>query len=767
MKVNRVLNDDEVKDINDQAGVSDLPRLGKAGGGAVDDQPEPQSYAHENDLLQPINQSRMIGDEKSLFDEGVYKAGVSGFSMNNRKSIRYLHHDENDNPIGALQIMTEGPRSKKAVIQNVYVAEPFRRSKIATGLLKRARQDYDVRHSNDLTNAGRSFAKAVKKDGGAVDDEDEGLTAYHGSPHDFPKFDVSKIGTGEGAQAYGHGLYFAESEPVAKEYRDRLTDKTTNFRVGDIDMPKWILRSIENADDKNAAIEKHRQDFSSRIAEAEAEKETSHQPWMVSGRISTAKDILAGLDQLQQGAPAPHTKGRMYEVRINAHPDHFVDYNAPLSEQSDYIKDALRKRYGDVGFQKLIDRNEDGEYIARRVENQEHLNEMNRLGIKGIKYFDAGSRDGAGQPTRNYVVFNHDHVQVKRKYAEGGAVDDEDDGITAYHGSPHDFEKFDTSKIGTGEGAQAYGHGLYFAENEDVARGYRDSLSANQPVPLEVDGERFEQPTRMQKQVEHHFGDVDAVLGRMAPNWDRAISAHASMPHDANELERMIAEGNAEEAHRERAEVEGMRDKTVRYGKPGHMYEVRINAHPDHFLDWDAPVYEQPQFIQDAVKKSLDYAKENAANGPSALSGMFVNSERSAIQAHSDTYLEHDGAVIQNMLERVLGAQGTSDALAQHGVKGIKYFDVGSRGQGGSPNAIRHNLEKSKAKLAEWQEVDHPTALEQRAMYQRDIDMHERNLQKALANPPTRNYVVFDQNHVQVKRKYAQGGAIAGAEFVL
>jgi len=38
-------------------------------------------------------------------------------------------------------------------------------------------------------------------------------------------------------------------------------------------------------------------------------------------------------------------------------------------------------------------------------------------------------------------------------------------GIKAYHGSPHDFDKFSMQKIGTGEGAQAYGHGLYFAEN--------------------------------------------------------------------------------------------------------------------------------------------------------------------------------------------------------------------------------------------------------------------------------------------------------------
>ena len=36
---------------------------------------------------------------------------------------------------------------------------------------------------------------------------------------------------------------------------------------------------------------------------------------------------------------------------------------------------------------------------------------------------------------------------------------------TVWHGSPHKFYAFDASKIGTGEGAQAYGHGLYFAGN--------------------------------------------------------------------------------------------------------------------------------------------------------------------------------------------------------------------------------------------------------------------------------------------------------------
>src|SRR6056297_1915248 len=68
--------------------------------------------------------------------------------------------------------------------------------------------------------------------------------------------------------------------------------------------------------------------------------------------------------------------------------------------------------------------------------------------------------------------------------ADGGRkfAADESGAMRLYHGSPHDFDKFSMDKIGTGEGAQAYGHGLYFAENEDVARGYRDALSGTRQM---------------------------------------------------------------------------------------------------------------------------------------------------------------------------------------------------------------------------------------------------------------------------------------------
>lgn len=49
----------------------------------------------------------------------------------------------------------------------------------------------------------------------------------------------------------------------------------------------------------------------------------------------------------------------------------------------------------------------------------------------------------------------------------------------AWHGSPHDFNEFDLGAIGSGEGNQAHGWGLYFAKDKKIAENYRDILGAN------------------------------------------------------------------------------------------------------------------------------------------------------------------------------------------------------------------------------------------------------------------------------------------------
>jgi hypothetical protein len=58
-----------------------------------------------------------------------------------------------------------------------------------------------------------------------------GVTAFHGSPHRFSKFDSGKLGTGEGNHVYGRGLYFAESPDVAKHYAGMAGDAGNVYKV--------------------------------------------------------------------------------------------------------------------------------------------------------------------------------------------------------------------------------------------------------------------------------------------------------------------------------------------------------------------------------------------------------------------------------------------------------------------------------------------------------------------------------------------------------
>lgn len=72
--------------------------------------------------------------------------------------------------------------------------------------------------------------------------------AYHGTPHKFDNFSLEKIGTGEGAQVHGWGLYFAAIKDVSEQYRQVLLDrKTTKLIIKE--KGKEVNEDIKNAID--------------------------------------------------------------------------------------------------------------------------------------------------------------------------------------------------------------------------------------------------------------------------------------------------------------------------------------------------------------------------------------------------------------------------------------------------------------------------------------------------------------------------------------
>lgn len=257
-------------------------------------------------------------------------------------------------------------------------------------------------------------------DGGDVEPTDEtGFDAYHGTPHKFERFDPAHIGTGEGAQAYGHGMYFASNEGVAQNYRDRLTS----------------MHMTPGEHRAKASYDYHYPNIGAAI------QEVSQRP--------DPQGLEA--ERLLKSGWTPPT-GHMYHVRVKANPEHFLDWNKPLKDQHpnvqkiareidfSYLKksDPLRKRLGTfrIGAEENQHFPATGADLHNALsrdgeENQKAADILKAAGIPGIRYPDRSSRV-AGTRTHNYVVFDPEHIEVKRRYARGGDVGSDNPSLENY-----------------------------------------------------------------------------------------------------------------------------------------------------------------------------------------------------------------------------------------------------------------------------------------------------------------------------------------------
>lgn len=280
------------------------------------------------------------------------------------------------------------------------------------------------------------------------------MKAFHGSPYDFDRFDLTRIGTGEGAQAYGHGLYFAESEPIAQHYRQKLSAVNSTP----------LEEALMTMDGSPAAQARFDNDV--RQAVSFASTSSSAEGAARDFAAFTGRDVTPELVDAFEKAMAE--KGRMYEVNIQGSPDEFINYDARLDEQSDLVKDVLgtgvetaaarlQRAYTNEMF--------GGDMIGQdRATPREVSQGLLSRGIKGIRYLDASSRgmgykinlSRKGEPyetepieagsrrqaealakeyqekgfdtnieaigNRNMVVFDDRLVEIVRKYGIAGAA---------------------------------------------------------------------------------------------------------------------------------------------------------------------------------------------------------------------------------------------------------------------------------------------------------------------------------------------------------
>ncbi len=235
--------------------------------------------------------------------------------------------------------------------------------------------------------------------------------------------------------------------------------------------------------------------------------------------------------------------------------------------------------------------------------------------------------------------------------------------LTVFHGSPHKFSKFDASKIGTGEGAQAYGHGLYFAENPAVAKSYQS-----------VGGYLSNDPVRMAADTVSSHGSEKKALSHLQSILP-PVGETTFTGHTRDQIEKAISA------------IKSGQHKEV----SGSLYTVDL---PDEqiakMLDWDKPLSQQPEAVQ-KLAKEFNLTRNASNTGESKGSYIYQNlATRLAEPPFNERSPFSSGAPI------------ASAKLKELGIPGIRYLDQGSRGGvKGTSNFVVFPGEESKLKIME------------------------------------------------------------------
>ena len=254
-------------------------------------------------------------------------------------------------------------------------------------------------------------------------------TAWHGSPYDFEQFDLGAMGSGEGNQVHGWGLYFAKDRKISEGYKDFLKNLRSTVVI---DGKKFVgyKNGFRDEDGNRPSDKKLR--FALLNLSLEGSREKAIQRVSELARTSKGtgfeEDYAGALKILKdsQTASVERPEAKLYEVDIPDN-DVLLDEDKFLQDQPKKVKKAIadyyRSRpdsysapeddslkgstttgesfYKDVVFQMKREGSTNPKRDASLL--------LNSLGIKGVTY--EGNKDG-----RCFVVFDDKAISIIDKY---------------------------------------------------------------------------------------------------------------------------------------------------------------------------------------------------------------------------------------------------------------------------------------------------------------------------------------------------------------
>lgn len=227
---------------------------------------------------------------------------------------------------------------------------------------------------------------------------------YHGTPYLFDAFTLAHIGSGEGAQAHGWGLYFALNKRIAEAYRERLAGARTYTYNGK------SLDELYNELKREFQAELKQPTSSDKLAKLYllTSKMTLLTSFIIGGKgnvkfeknaSKSTQDAYKWLTEEVYPNLKLEKKGKVYTVEI---PDDDVMLREEwkISNQNDAVKEAYRQYCKEsFGYDNadVTSPYENGYDFYRSLSQwkgspKEASLWLNKHGIKGIRY--NGARDG-------------------------------------------------------------------------------------------------------------------------------------------------------------------------------------------------------------------------------------------------------------------------------------------------------------------------------------------------------------------------------------
>jgi len=358
--------------------------------------------------------------------------------------------------------------------------------------------------------------------------------------------------------------------------------------------------------------------------------------------------------------------------------------------------------------------------------------------------------------------------------ADGGNVSDDaddEDGFYVYHGSPHEFDKFDISRIGSGEGAQVYGHGLYFADKDTVAKSYKEALAKRHNLMDATHA--FVQNFRQRRNVDT---SPDAIRKEMG--YHPAFRHHRDKDDVVDTLAHIISNTGKGGLVTPEAMAGYKRLSGILPAPRGVLYKAKIKAKKEHFLDWDKPLRDDPSVFnrvmdyhgghEAAARLNDEYEKlsndffegkhgANPWDTPEHNRWMELHNHparrlhelHQQVQKMSNAFGYDAGAKVtgQSLYDALGEPKTASELLYSMGVPGIRYLDAGSR---------QFQIEPPRNKGHDWEVVNQMGQLV--AKGSKDA-MH-----KWIDDNTTRNYVLFHHDPIEiVDKSYMYGGRVGRA----